>query len=328
MRSSGPARFFVPVGIVLIIFGVIMLGMNPDNYAQTTGKITEVTESVFEEDQQQYDVSFTYKVAGKVYEATFGNLSGTFNIGDNITVYYDTKAPERTTNSKPNRFHALILVAAGVAVAGFGVFRTVRTLKKNKALDQSAGAFPTAAFADFKMAPGVTEYYFRYDGHMLKPGYLLEDADRNVLFEGKMEKNALVGARIFNFENHVNGSVQTHEVGHTVTQSYNDALFSASSGFKFDGKNIWDVLHEKGIRLATDLHSKFPNLVYHVAKDGAPFARIETSSIYVHEDDAAQHKRTIPVGKMYYRCWTVSDDFETIFLTMFAITETEQTVVE
>ena len=60
----------------------------------------------------------------------------------------------------------------------------------------------------------------------------------------------------------------------------------------------------------------------------AAFARIETSGKYVHEDEAAQHKVNVPVGKFYYRVWTNSDDMETLFLTIFAISETEQTVVE
>ena len=36
----------------------------------------------------------------------------------------------------------------------------------------------------------------------------------------------------------------------------------------------------------------------------------------------------IPVGRYYYRVWTNSNDFETLFLTIFAISETEQAVVE
>jgi hypothetical protein len=34
------------------------------------------------------------------------------------------------------------------------------------------------------------------------------------------------------------------------------------------------------------------------------------------------------VGRYYYRIWTDTDDLETLFLTVFAISETEQAVVE
>lgn len=143
-----------------------------------------------------------------------------------------------------------------------------------------------------------------------------------------MTKQALIGARTFEFSNHISGIVEEHEVGHTVTQTYNEELFSAKSWFKFDGKNIWDVLHDRGIRLSTNLHSKFPNCIYDVALNGVPLATIETCGVHVQEDDAAQHKINIPVGRWYYRFWTASSDFDTLFLTIFAISETEQAVVE
>ena len=55
---------------------------------------------------------------------------------------------------------------------------------------------------------------------------------------------------------------------------------------------------------------------------------MERLSVYVHEDDEAQHKLKVPAGNMYYRFWTASDDLESLFLTIFAISECEQTVVE
>ena len=95
-----------------------------------------------------------------------------------------------------------------------------------------------------------------------------------------------------------------------------------------DGKNIWDVLHERGLRLSTDLRSRFPNISYDVSRNGRPFARIEACSKYVHEDEEAQHKLVLPIGRYYYRFWTDSSDFETLFLTIFAVSESEQTMVE
>lgn len=84
-------------------------------------------------------------------------------------------------------------------------------------------------FEGFKQAEGVTEYYCRHDGVTLKPGYILEDAARKVLYEGKMTKQALVGARVFEFRNCTNGAVTEHEVGHTITSTYNDNGWPAST---------------------------------------------------------------------------------------------------
>ena len=331
MRNTGPVRFFAPVGIILIVFGIILLGFNTDKYLETSGKITAVTEVEAiggeENQEQEYDVDITFTVDGKEYSGTFGNLTGKYNVGNDIKVYYDPADPEKITNSKTSPMVAVAMIGVGAAALIFGVYKTVSAFKKSKELD-STGSFPSAEFEGIKTAPGVSEYYFRFDGNSLKPGYIVEDANRNILFEGKMLKQALVGARPYEFHNHVTGKVEQHEIGHIVTQTYNDEVFSAKSWFKFDGKNVWDFLHDKGIRISTNLHSKFPYFIYDVSQNGSALARIETSSIYVHEDEESQHNVKVPTGRMYYRFWTASNDFDSLFLTIFAISETEQAVVE
>ena len=161
-----------------------------------------------------------------------------------------------------------------------------------------------------------------------KPGYLVEARARNTVYEATMTKNAAVGKRIFTFRDCRLGSAQEHEVGHTVTTSYSNEFFSTNSWFKFDGENIWDVLHSRGVRIQTDLRSKFPKTVFTVSRGGRFFAIIETSSKYVHEEDEAEHKIKVPVGRYYFRCWTNEQNMSLLFLTVFAISETDQAVVE
>ena len=332
MRNTGPARFLVPVGVILIVVGIILLGFKTDNYVETTGEIAEVEKlPAVEDEPQQYDVKIKYTVDGKDYETVFSNVSGDYKVKDSIKVYYDPEDPNKTTNTKGGSFIGLIMIVAGAAALVFGVYSAVKAFKQSKALDNAVpggGKFPSEQFEGFKTAPGVKEIYFRFDGHALKPGYIVEDADRTVLFEGKMTKQALVGARTYEFVNHQKGDTASHEIGHTISQTFNDEFFSAKSWFKFDGKNVWDVIHDLGVRISTNLRSKFPNVIYDIAKNGEPFARVETCSVYVHEEDEAEHALSVPTGSMYYRIWTASDDIDTLFLTVFAISETEQAVVE
>ena len=330
LRNSGPARVFVPIGIILIVFGIIMIGLKPaGELVETVGTVTSVTEAAASGDKKQYDVAFTYTVDGREYSNVFPNLFGTYSPGDAIKVFYDSENPGNVANTGNGGIIAPAAIILGVFAIAYGLTRSVRAFRKSAELERTASGRPAAAdFRDFKSAPGVTEYYCRYDGNTLKPGYIVEDADRNVLFEGTMTKNALIGARIFTFADRTTGTVREHEVGHVVTETYNDEAFSASSWFKFDGKNIWDVLHERGLRLSADLRSMFPNVAYDVSRDGRAFARIETCSRYVHEDEEAEHGFSLPVGRYYYRFWTDSSDLETIFLAIFAVSETEQAVVE
>ena len=73
MRNSGPARFFVPAGIILIVFGILTLGFNTDNFEKTVGTITSVTEvpRTDTDEATQYDVGFRYTVDGKEYASHY-----------------------------------------------------------------------------------------------------------------------------------------------------------------------------------------------------------------------------------------------------------------
>ena len=335
-KSTGPARFFVPLGLILIIFGVIMMRMTPEEYGETTGVITDVSEYTDmsgDTKEQKADIEFDYTVNGTKYSGSFSGLSvGEYKIGDQIPVYYNPDDPESISNTKDTGIISTVMIAVGAAALIFGVLATVKTFKKNRALDDqikgSTGyseVYQAAAPAKEELA---NEYYVSFDGVTLKPGYLVEDRMRNVIYKMTMTKQAMVGNRVFTFTDCVSGFSEEHNVGHTVTQQYNNEIFSTSSWFKFDGKNIWDILHDRGIRIDTDLHSIFPRVRYTLSLNGSFLATVETASKYVHEEDEAEHKVNIPVGRYFYRIWTDATDLDLILLTVFAISETEQAVVE
>lgn len=335
MRNTGPGRFLIPLGLVLIVFGIILFSFQTDKYLETTGKVTSVTESYTTDADNntvtQYDLKITYTVDGRTYEGELAGMNESYAEGADVKMYYDPADPSKISSSRLGKIVPIAMLGGGVFAVVLGVWLTVRAFRKSRELDQTAPRADARAqleLENIKTAPGVTEYYFRYDGKGVKIGYVIENAAREVLFEGRMTKAALVGARPFDFTDHRTGYTQQHEVGHVVTQSFNDEMFSVKSSFKFDGKNIWDYIHDQGCRLSTNMHSRFPYLIYDVVKDGAAFARIETCSIHVHEEDEAQHKLVLPTGKMFYRFWTASDDLELLFTVIFALSECEQTVVE
>jgi hypothetical protein len=330
MRNTGPARFLIPAGLILIIFGIILLGFKTDNYVETQGTVTKVEQyldQTGEDTQTVYDVDFEYTVDGNQYTGSFNGIGKSYDVGDKIKVFYDPEDPNKTTNSKTGIIPPIAIGLGALAIIG-GVLSAVKAFKKSKALDEQIKAEGGSLSIDPLPKDMLTEYYVSYDGQVLRPGYIVEDAARNIVYEGKMEKNALVGNRLFVFTDNRKGTTEEHEVGHTLTQSFNDELFSAKSSFKFDGEKIWDVLHDRGIRIQTNLISKFPNMVYTIGRNGKFMATVETCGKFVHEEDAAEHKLNIPIGKYYYRVWTNETDLSDLFLTVFAISETEQTVVE
>ena len=116
-----------------------------------------------------------------------------------------------------------------------------------------------------------------------------------------------------------NAAYSLSSFGHTVTTetSTNGVtdLFSTKSRFKLDGKNIWDLLHEEGIRINSRMSSGKLGMTYDVTLKGQPLATLATAT---------------PGGKSILtsaHCYQVTADEESLdlaFLVTFAIARTEQ----
>ncbi len=105
MRESSVARFFIPVGLILIIFGVIMFIINTKNqdYIKITATVSNVElveESYIDTDGNQveavYNITVKYLVNDKEYSSTLDHVSK-YAIGDEITIYYNPKDPGQIT---------------------------------------------------------------------------------------------------------------------------------------------------------------------------------------------------------------------------------------
>lgn len=160
-------------------------------------------------------------------------------------------------------------------------------------------------------------YFFHPEKKILKQGFLMEDENKNLVYEAKMLKQPLLGAMQFNFINHITNKEEEHKVGHTVTLEESGALnmLSKKSYFKFDGKNIWDYLHEKGIRIETGIADKKLGMRYDITLEGKYLAAIEMTS---------PNGRGIITGDHWFNVTTEEENIDLSFLTTFAIARTEQ----
>ncbi len=159
-------------------------------------------------------------------------------------------------------------------------------------------------------------YKFEQERKFLKAGYFLLDDSGNKVYEAKMLTQPLIGASDFEFVNHLTNKTTSHKVSKTVTTETNE-LLSTNSKFKFDGKNIWDHLHEKGVRIDTSMSKGKLGMTYSVTLEGKPMATIATST--------PNGKSPITVGN--FLDVTVEDDenLDLAFLVAFASARTEQT---
>ena len=161
-------------------------------------------------------------------------------------------------------------------------------------------------------------YFFHPEKKVLKQGFLLEDDQKQIVFEAKVLKQSLLGASEFEFINHLSGKSETHKIGKTVTTEQSGVLgmFSTKSYFKFDGAKIWDYLHEKGIRIDSSLSGGKIGMSYRVSLKGREIALIETA--------APNNSKFIVTSGSCYNITTSQENLDTAFLVALAFARTDQ----
>ena len=152
----------------------------------------------------------------------------------------------------------------------------------------------------------------------IKQGFSLEDENNNVVYEAKMIKFKLFGPAPFEFTNHITNKKEEHKVGKTVTQEESGitGFFSTKSSFKYDGIKIWNYLHDKGIRIESNMSSGKIGMTYKVSFEGKELATISSSS---------PKGKSIVTTDMYYDVTCEEKDLDLVFLVAFSIAKTDQT---
>lgn len=163
----------------------------------------------------------------------------------------------------------------------------------------------------------MSKYLLKPHLGTIKQGFSLEDENGNVVYEGKMLKFSLFGASPFEFTNYKTNKKEEHKVGKTVTltESGLAGFFSTKSSFKYDGENIWNYLHNKGVRIDSHLASSKIGMSYNVSFEGKEIAVIATSS---------PKGKSIITTDLYYDVTCEDKDLDLVFLVAFSIAKTEQ----
>ena len=162
-------------------------------------------------------------------------------------------------------------------------------------------------------------YLYQPDKKMMKQGAALTDESGNTVYEAKMLKNALFCGMQFEFVNHLTNQTAEHKVGHTLTSESHTIgvtdMMSRNSRFKFDGKNIWDYLHEQGIRIDSNFSSGKLGMTYTVTLKGQPMATLASTT---------PGGKSIITSSVCYNVTTEEKDLDMAFLVTFAIARTDQ----
>lgn len=161
-------------------------------------------------------------------------------------------------------------------------------------------------------------YFFQPEKKILKQGFFMTDEDKNVVYEAKMLKQPILGAMEFEFVNHITGQSGVHKVGYTVTTETSGLFefFSIKSSFKYDGENIWDYLHDQGIRIDSSIAGDRIGMSYHISLKRKDMADIAAAS-----PDGGNGLIT---GASWLKVTAAEEDIDLAFLTAFSIARTDQ----
>lgn len=141
LRESRAARFLIPVGIMLIVFGCIFFAVSKKNqdYIQTEATVLRSeleqeaqTDASGNRTEAVYTLFVKYTVNGKDYEGELNGM-GDMKAGKKMTIYYNPSDPAQITQSK-SLIVPLIMAAVGVAALAGGIVSAVNAVKKVKRL--------------------------------------------------------------------------------------------------------------------------------------------------------------------------------------------------
>ena len=137
IRESALARFLIPAGVILIVFGVFFFGASKQNqnYKEVESTVTGVemeeaasTDAVGNRTEATYTVTVRYTVSGREYEAELYGVSR-YEEGDRMTIYYDPNDPSQITQTK-SLILPLIIIAVGIAAVVGGIVSGVNAVQR------------------------------------------------------------------------------------------------------------------------------------------------------------------------------------------------------
>ena len=139
-RDYSTASFFVPFGIILIVFGcfIFVVKNNTKNYIETEAIVskTELYEEEYYDGENYHDATYRifvkYTVDGKEYNEELGILFK-HNLGDKVNISYNPEKPSEI--SQPTSIILPIaLILGGIVSLIISILSIVKTFKKNKEL--------------------------------------------------------------------------------------------------------------------------------------------------------------------------------------------------
>jgi len=302
------------LALICLIVGIYLTFFHSKGFVKTSAKIIAVREETVD-DGTVYYPTVEYVVDGVTYTGDLNTGSGSYKVGKRINVRYDPDNPSVVHDGGGVGIYLLVVSTAILVIIIISTIQENRNQKQAREIREARGRTG--------YAPSVQgeerELYFLTDVGTAKYGHRIEDKDRRILYEAKMTRFSMTQAYGFDFVDHENLITTPHLVGHEVETDWNSFLLDNNYTFELDGEDIWEHLKNNGVNVETERMDSTIWPRFRVSRDGVEIAIIESSSRYVHEEDARQHpKLSELVSPGYYRIRTREKNLDVVFVTAMA----------
>jgi len=318
-KGPGLKIFASILAVIALAAGIWMTFFQSAGFEKTTATIISIENDPDYIPDPDIDndvrriVTVKYTVDGREYTTVLDSDAPTYSVGGTVEIMYDPQNPE--TIHSGMGFGIYLMIAGGaILILIIGV-----TVKRKVSLKQIKETQGETVYAPSEKGE-ERELYFITDTGTAKYGHRIEDKNRKVLYEAKMTKFALANDFQFDFIDHVNNKTTAHLVGHAEETDWNSLIFDNHYTFKLDGEDIWKHLKRNGITVDSRFaEGKVLTGSYTISRNGEELAYVETTSQYVHEEDAQEHKiaNKIPV-QGFYRIHTKERNLDLLFVVILA----------
>jgi len=318
-KGPGLKIFASILAVIALAAGIWMTFFQSAGFEKTTATIISIENDPDYIPDPDIDndvrriVTVKYTVDGREYTTVLDSDAPTYSVGGTVEIMYDPQNPE--TIHSGMGFGIYFMIAGGaILILIIGV-----TVKRKVSLKQIKETQGETVYAPSEKGE-ERELYFITDTGTAKYGHRIEDKNRKVLYEAKMTKFALANDFQFDFIDHVNNKTTAHLVGHAEETDWNSLIFDNHYTFKLDGEDIWKHLKRNGITVDSRFaEGKVLTGSYTISRNGEELAYVETTSQYVHEEDAQEHKiaNKIPV-QGFYRIHTKERNLDLLFVVILA----------
>lgn len=316
VKGPGVRIIAAVVAVICIIAGIYLNFFQSRGFVKTTAEIISVRESPGDaEDSRSYIPTVQYVVGGRTYTSELNEGSSSYTVGKTIPVLYDPNDPATVHAGGGFKIYILIVGVVILAVLLYSAIKGKQSQKQVREQQESLGQTHYAP----SFRGEEREVYFLTDTGTPKYGHRIEDADRRVLYEAKMTKFSLATPYGFDFIDHEHGRTVPHLVGHEEEAEVGGLLFDSNYTFTLDGEDIWKHLKRNGVSVETERMEGAIWPRWRVFRDGEQIAVLESSSQYVHEEDAEAHSLMNKVAVPgFYRIWTSEETLDVVFVTAMA----------